>query len=336
MSNSTLTYTLYKHIFPNGKFYFGITSRPVLERWRKDGSGYKNNPSMWRAIKKYGWNNVKHEILFEGLTEAKANELEVKFINDYNTQDRRFGYNLRPGGRVASGWKHTEAAKQKMSKSQIGKCYQETPWNKGKHYGKTEIYQYDLEGNFIAKYSGYWEASQQIGIPLCGISDCANGACKTYYGFTFSKCLLPKEEVLQKVKSEQGTPKIVIYQYNQEGKLVNKYISYKEVMLATGICESNLSDCLNGRQKTSKGYVFSKIELNEAQVKALYDTKPRKSKYKITKIDRITGESIVYYSVRDLANDLQVKENVLRNVLNGAASKLNEKYLFIKEKNNEN
>lgn len=72
-------------------------------------------------------------------------------------------------------------------------------------------------------------------------------------------------------------------------------------------------------------YYYSKQEL-----------KTRKELFKILLFDKIIGKNIVYYSMRDLANDLQIKENVLRNVFNSTASMLNEKYLFIKENNNEN
>ena len=62
-----MMYTVYKHTAPNGKVYIGITSHSIEGRWRKDGSGYKLNNHFWNAIQKYGWNNFKHEILFENL-----------------------------------------------------------------------------------------------------------------------------------------------------------------------------------------------------------------------------------------------------------------------------
>lgn len=59
---------VYVHIFPNGKLYFGITSKQPNARW-EGGSGYGDNqPVMKAAIAKYGWENIEHEILFEGLS----------------------------------------------------------------------------------------------------------------------------------------------------------------------------------------------------------------------------------------------------------------------------
>ena len=85
-------YTVYKHIFPNKKEYIGITSQIPEDRW-KDGRGYKNNTEMYSAILQYGWNQIKHEILFTGLSYNEAREIELKMIADlkencYNIEGR--------------------------------------------------------------------------------------------------------------------------------------------------------------------------------------------------------------------------------------------------------
>ena len=69
-------YIVYKHTSPSGKVYIGITGRTVKERWGKNGNGYKYCPYFYRAIKKYGWDNIKHEILYEGLTEDERSPKE--------------------------------------------------------------------------------------------------------------------------------------------------------------------------------------------------------------------------------------------------------------------
>ena len=44
-------YIVYQHKNKiNGKNYFGITSQNPIERWRKDGSGYKTSPHFYSAI----------------------------------------------------------------------------------------------------------------------------------------------------------------------------------------------------------------------------------------------------------------------------------------------
>lgn len=66
-------YIVYRHTSPSGKVYIGITSRQPEQRWL-NGNGYKDSPKFYNAIKKYGWDNFNHEILFQ--TEA----MEVKAL----------------------------------------------------------------------------------------------------------------------------------------------------------------------------------------------------------------------------------------------------------------
>lgn len=45
-------YSVYMHTTPNNKKYIGITKQKPVKRWQ-NGGGYKNQPLMWKAIKKY-------------------------------------------------------------------------------------------------------------------------------------------------------------------------------------------------------------------------------------------------------------------------------------------
>ena len=117
-------YKLYLHTVPNGKRYYGITMQEPEKRWA-NGKGYKNNQYFTNAINKYGWDNIKHEILFDDLTESEAKELEQYFIQWYDSANRKCGYNITLGGEGASGYHHTEEAKQKIGEAQKGKTHTE-------------------------------------------------------------------------------------------------------------------------------------------------------------------------------------------------------------------
>lgn len=85
-------YSVYKHTFPNGKIYVGITSKNPPDRW-KNGWGYMGQKYLFSKIVKYGWTNIKHEILYEGLNKIRAEEIERKLIIDLKLTDRDYGYN---------------------------------------------------------------------------------------------------------------------------------------------------------------------------------------------------------------------------------------------------
>ena len=109
-------WTVYMHKFPNDKVYIGITGKSVTERFRTDGKGYKSQ-FVYKAIKKYGWDNIHHIIIAENLEKSEAESMEVKLIKEYDSTNPNKGYNICSGGYVNSGFtfKHTEEAKRKIS-----------------------------------------------------------------------------------------------------------------------------------------------------------------------------------------------------------------------------
>ena len=88
-------FCVYEHIFPNGKKYIGITSTNPEKRWR-GGEGYKTQGKIWNAIKKYGWEKVRHNIIADGLTEQQAICIEQYLIAELDTINN--GYNTAIGG----------------------------------------------------------------------------------------------------------------------------------------------------------------------------------------------------------------------------------------------
>ena len=113
-------YKIYKLIFPNGKVYIGQTKQEIQKRWGFQGKGYKNCPKVYNAILKYGWENVKKEILYDKLNHNDANMLEIKLITEvYNSNNNNFGYNIENGGNTIGT--HSEETKRKIGEGNKGK-----------------------------------------------------------------------------------------------------------------------------------------------------------------------------------------------------------------------
>lgn len=97
-----MSYSVYKHTFPNGKIYIGITSLEPEKRWN-NGHGYltrKDNdkyyqPLIANAIIEYGWKNILSEVLFSGLTKGEAYHKEAKLITEYKSNCEEYGYNIK-------------------------------------------------------------------------------------------------------------------------------------------------------------------------------------------------------------------------------------------------
>ena len=120
-------YKVYKYTCKvNGKVYIGQTKTSLKRRSCGNGSGYKDCPRFSNAIKKHGWKNFVCEILENNLTSEEANEVETKYIAEYDSTNDKKGYNISFGGGNKA---MSEITKKKLSRLMKGK----TSWVKGKH-----------------------------------------------------------------------------------------------------------------------------------------------------------------------------------------------------------
>ena len=197
------SYTVYRHISPSGKVYIGITCMKPEYRWNH-GKGYReiDQPVFSRAIKKYGWDNITHEILYSGLTERDAKNLEINLIKQYKSLG--LSYNITDGGDGFRGATHmkgrkaSEETKRKMREARKGTnrgsanpMYGRTNPAYGKfgkeHPASKKVYQYDLLGNFIKEWDCLSDAQRHLNILVTHITACCNGRQKTAGGYIWKR-----------------------------------------------------------------------------------------------------------------------------------------------------
>ena len=72
-------YWVYTVTCPDGCVYVGMSSRELTSRrWKK--LGYEST-SLWDYIELWGWDNLKKEVIKEGLTKEEAFDLEEELIS---------------------------------------------------------------------------------------------------------------------------------------------------------------------------------------------------------------------------------------------------------------
>lgn len=159
---------VYQIVFPNGKRYIGQTRQKLERRWKK-GSGYKECPYVYQAIKKYGWENTLHELIADGLTQNQADELERELIAKYQTQNETYGYNLQSGGGIGrAGHKNTASHNFAISKAK-----------------SVPVVCYDKSGRFISEFLSAKAAAAFANVTAQEICKVRNGTSKTAGGYVW-------------------------------------------------------------------------------------------------------------------------------------------------------
>lgn len=111
---------IYKYInLINGKIYIGQTTQSLEQRHKKHLSQLSDNTYFHRAIKKYGIENFKMELIEDKIPFKELDNREKFWINYYESfYVYGKGYNLTEGGQYGSGI-------QKISSAQAATIQQE-------------------------------------------------------------------------------------------------------------------------------------------------------------------------------------------------------------------
>lgn len=89
------TWSVYRHTFPDGKVYIGKTKEAPEERWGTYGRNYQGQRKVFNAILAFGWNNIKHEVLFNNLSAEEASLKEQELIKLSDADGLVGNYNVQ-------------------------------------------------------------------------------------------------------------------------------------------------------------------------------------------------------------------------------------------------
>jgi group I intron endonuclease len=228
---------VYKATSPSGKVYIGITITSVKERKRlhiKEA----NNGSLFpfhAAIRKYGSHNILWEVIDTATTWESLCELEIEFIEKYNSKNK--GYNMTLGGEGTYGLKHNDewcAANSRRRKS-----YFTNPDNR--------------RNQSIANKKAHAENPGQA-----------------KHHSEFMKERFTKAEEREEVASgmrrflsdsdtriihsiQRGARPFVVY---KDGDTIGEWLTQWQCARDLGLDVGHISACLHGRRKSHGGFTF--------------------------------------------------------------------------------
>ena len=283
-------YTVYKHTFPNQKVYIGITQTKPSKRW-KNGKGYQSQ-FVYNAIQKYGWDNIKHEVLFSGLTQEEAEQKERELIVQYQSANRNHGYNISLGGnhqgRVSEETKQklknriiSEETKEKLRQANLGKKQSketiekrirslkggnsgsfkkgQIPHNKG--VSMSEEQKEKLRQANLGKkaWNKGLKMSSEVKQKLSKIHSKENLSSETLKKMSNSQNLRFKTMGVSKetrLKLSLIGRKTVI-QFSLEGKELNRFNSMIEAESKTNVKRQCISGCCRGVHRSAGGFKWA-------------------------------------------------------------------------------
>ena len=234
----------------NNKKYIGLSKDP-FKRWGKDGSGYKNNKQVLfsRAIKKYGWDNFDHIVLYENLTKEQACDLEIELIKEYNTQNPDYGYNIQPGGQLGNfGVVFSEESRKKMSEARKGRKLSEE---------QKKLISERLKGHKPAKFSEeFIQKQRERNLGKIMSEETKQKISKTLSGI--------KKSSETRIKMSENHANCVEV-YCPEYDMI--FHSITEAENFTGASHQNINKCLKGERKSAGKHKITKEKLHWIKTK---------------------------------------------------------------------
>lgn len=213
---------IYKYTSPSGKNYIGQTTKTLQERAGYSGDGYKRCTLFYKAILKYGFMNMKSEIL-ESFSEEdldtliyKLNSAEEYYINKYNTIAPN-GYNLRAGGNNSF---YSEDSKL---------C---------QHGSKHFNYRQDIDDEELKRLYLQGKTLKEI----CNITNLSQLTVKRH---------LIDQEVFKEKKYNNP-----VIKYNKNGEILGEWISASEAARQEGKTPDNISRCCREKRRFYKGVTY--------------------------------------------------------------------------------
>lgn len=122
------------------------------------------------------------------------------------------------------------------------------------------VIQYNTDGLFIKKHMSISEAARYIGSTIGRVQDVLNGLRKSHKGmvFIYEKDYMDRRSRIIKsryiVKQKKNGRDVI--KCDKNGNEIERYKKIIEAARSNNISVTCVSDALNGRQRTSKGFIF--------------------------------------------------------------------------------
>lgn len=135
-------------------------------------------------------------------------------------------------------------------------CYRRNN-NGANHSGAKRVYQYSNDGYFLKEWDCIAHAGEELKINHSNISMCAQGQREKAGGFRWEFFYKDKLETkIKPKKSKKGLYGKTILQIDDNGSVINEFVSLNEASRQLKINATSISKALNGHIKRAGGYFW--------------------------------------------------------------------------------
>lgn len=269
----------------NNKIYIGQTRSTISNRWNQHVSAAFSNQKkkdynflLHKAIRKYGKDNFKIEIIEEVEESQNLDERESFWIHFYNScilEEESMGYNMTYGGEGSSKinkyqlhelWllgkgsveiaKITGYADVSIRKNLESFSDYDKEINFARNTGNT-VYCYNENGKLIKEYPSISYAARQVNIDPSSINKCCNKVKNSAGGYFWS---YSANENFQPQKLKRRT-KYKIAQLSLSGEILHIYDSFSAAGRAMNKKQTKyIKECCDGIRESMYNYKWSYVD----------------------------------------------------------------------------
>ncbi len=252
---------VYKITNPAGAIYIGSTIDFKDRTWIYRAGKCKNQTKLYESIQKYGWEQHKAEIIWEG-NESEMHKMERLYGEEYSVLDKEKGLNaMLPGydnkkGKVSQetidkfierspiGIPLSRETKEKMSKNSKRHAPSIETLRKSVLINGRKIVQLDKSGNFIKEFANASVAAKEIGVGRTSIKNNLTGGSPSAGGFVWKY-------------ADGGSPRTFdrrVIRMDKDGNELEEYGSMADAGRAFGIHATSIRYVIDRGGKTAAGF----------------------------------------------------------------------------------
>ena len=268
---------IYKYTFPDGRVYIGQTRRLKNRDWEHFGKMGKTNPRLWDAYIQYGkkpdFEIIETiEIAREQDLVEKLNELETKYIQEYQSSNPEYGLNIARRGNVPIPRdKVLENEFRRMWTSRAEQWYPVLECIKNKifktHEPLTEEEMVFYETYLIDENVAFVDGLRKHEFNINDLKSNSDDAlffmdqtiCCAEYIYRISTWEQINRYIEQNKEQilAENKPEPYIVQMDKAGSIICEYSSRSEIKEKMQLSNlTNIFNCIEGKQKSAYGYIW--------------------------------------------------------------------------------